>query len=316
MKGLNMLSRRRFIDISGKSLIGIGTLPILTTNLNASTTEASKKYSKHITILHTNDQHSRIDPFPSNDKKYPNQGGVAVRKTLIDNIRKENPNTILLDAGDIIQGTPYFNFYNGELEFSLMNKLNYAAATIGNHDFDAGIDRLSELVDLADFEMLNCNYDFSDTVLYDKIKPYKVFEIDELKIGVLGVGVELDGLVPPSLYKNTIYNDPITAVNKYASILKNDLKCDFVILLSHLGLEYKKNKVSDMNLSAKSQNIDLVLGGHTHSFLEKPRIVENLNREKVVINQVGWAGLFLGRIDLFFTESRKEKRIISKTLNI
>lgn len=313
---MSILNRRNFIELSGKSLVATGVLPVLSASVFGQEFVPKDKYVKHITILHTNDQHSRIDPFPTNDRKYPDQGGISRRLSLINAVRKENPNTLLLDAGDILQGTPYFNFYEGELEFKLMDELGYTASTIGNHDFDAGIDRLDELIAASNFEMLNCNYDFSDTILAGKIKPYKIVEIDDIKIGILGVGVELDGLVPPSLYKNTIYLNPFDKTNEWAQHLKKEQKCDLVVLLSHLGYEYKKNIASDVNLATNSNNIDLILGGHTHSFLEKPRIVQNSRGSKVIINQVGWAGLLLGRLDLYFTESKNEKRILSKTIEI
>ncbi len=255
--------------------------------------------SKHITILHTNDVHSHIEPFDPSDAKFPNQGGVARRYTLINNIRKENPNTLLLDAGDIFQGTPYFNFYGGELEFKLMSKMGYDAATIGNHDFDNGIEGLYAQLPHAEFNFLSANYDFSNTVLDGHTKPYKVFTKDGIRIGVFGLGIELDGLVNKKLYKETVYLDPVETTEEITRKLRDEENCDLVICLSHLGYHYRNEKISDLKLASLTKNIDLIIGGHTHSFLEKPTVQKNSEGKNVLINQVGWAGLRLGRIDFY-----------------
>ncbi|HEY9169512.1 MAG TPA: metallophosphatase [Lutibacter sp.] len=272
------------------------------------------KNTKHITILHTNDVHSHIDPFPSTDSRYSNQGGVARRATLVEAIRKENPNTLLLDAGDIFQGTPYFNFYGGELEFKLMSMLKYDAATIGNHDFDNGIDGLFSQLPHAQFDFLSANYDFKNTVLNSHIKPYKIFIKDGIKIGVFGLGIELEGLVDPKMYKETLYLEPTEIAQDMSRILKEDEKCDLVICLSHLGYHYKSDKISDLVLASKTKNIDLIIGGHTHTFLPKPTVTKNSVGENVLVNQVGCYGLNLGRIDFYFDNdkniAKKGKSII------
>ncbi len=259
----------------------------------------SENYKKHITILHTNDVHSHIEPLSQNDPRNPNMGGVARRATLIETIRNENPNTLLLDAGDIFQGTPFFNFYGGELEFKLMSKLKYDASTIGNHDFDNGIEGLYSQLPHADFDFISSNYDFSNTVMNEHVLPNKIFKKDGVKIGVFGLGVELQGLVNAHLYKETKYLDPVEIATDMSRILKEDKKCDIVICLSHLGHSYKSNKISDVKLAAATENIDLIIGGHTHTFLEKPEIHINKAGKKVLINQVGCYGLFLGRIDFY-----------------
>ncbi len=262
------------------------------------------KNTKHITILHTNDVHSHIDPFPNNDSNFPNQGGVARRATLVEAIRKENPNTLLLDAGDIFQGTPYFNFYGGELEFKLMSMLKYDAATIGNHDFDNGIDGLFAQLPHAQFDFLSANYDFKNTVLNTHVKPYKIFVKDGIKIGVFGLGIELQGLVDPRMYKETVYLDPIEIAQGMSRILKEEEKCDLVICLSHLGYHYKNEKVSDLVIASKTKNIDLIIGGHTHTFLPKPTITKNSIGENMLVNQVGCYGINLGRIDFYFDSDK------------
>jgi 5'-nucleotidase len=262
---------------------------------------------KHITILHTNDVHSYIDPFPSDHPRNPGMGGVARRASIIENIRKENPNVLLLDAGDIFQGTPYFNYYGGELEFKLMNMMGYEIATLGNHDFDNGIDGLFSQLPNANFDFVSANYDFKNTVLDGHVKPYKIMVVDGVKIGVFGLGVELEGLVDKKNYKETVYHNPIEVATDLSKILKKEKKCDLVICLSHIGYKYKEdpNKVCDILLAKQTKDIDLIIGGHTHTFLDKPVIEKNLDGKDVLINQVGCYGLNLGRID-FYLSSDKE----------
>ena len=270
---------------------------------------------KHITILHTNDVHSHIDPFDATHSRNPNMGGVARRATLVEHIRKENPNTLLLDAGDIFQGTPYFNYYGGELEFKLMSMLKYDAATIGNHDFDNGIDGLYAQLPHAKFEFLSANYDFKNTILDTHVKPYDIFIKDGIKIGVFGLGIELKGLVGEKLYKETIYNNPIEIAQDMSRILKEENHCDLVVCLSHLGYNYRNNstKVSDMVLASKTKNIDLIIGGHTHTFLPKPTVTKNSIGENVLVNQVGCYGINVGRIDFYF-DSDKSKTSKGKSI--
>lgn len=263
---------------------------------------------KHITILHTNDVHSHIDPFGPNDGRNANQGGVARRASLIESIRQENPNTLLLDAGDIFQGTPYFNYYGGELEFKLMSMMQYDAATIGNHDFDNGIDGLYAQLPHAKFDFLSANYDFSNTVMDTHVKPYKVFVVDGIKIGVFGLGIQLEGLVDKKMYKETVYLDPTETAQDMSRILKEEQQCDLIICLSHLGYYYKNypSKPSDLNLAKATKNIDLIIGGHTHTFLPKPTIEKNVEGKNVLVNQVGCYGLKLGRIDFYFDADKNK----------
>lgn len=264
--------------------------------------------TKQITILHTNDVHSHIDPFGPEDGRNANQGGVARRAALIESIRKENPNTLLLDAGDIFQGTPYFNYYGGELEFKLMSMLKYDAATIGNHDYDNGIDGLYAQLPHAKFDFISANYDFKNTVLDTHVKPYKIYNKNGIKIGVFGLGIELQGLVDKKLYKETVYLNPIEIAQDMSRILKEEQHCDLVICLSHLGYYYKNytDKPSDLNIARATKNIDLIIGGHTHTFLPKPTIEKNIEGKNVLVNQVGCYGLKLGRVDFYF-DSDKNK---------
>jgi len=265
---------------------------------------------KKITILHTNDTHSHIDPFPASDPKNPNQGGAARRATLVEQIRRDNANVLLLDAGDIFQGTPYFNYYGGELEFKLMSMMQYDLATMGNHDFDNGIDGFHAQLHNAKFDFVSANYDFKNTVFNGIVKPYKIFMKDGIKIGIFGLGIELQGLVDKKLYKETIYNNPIEVAQDMSRILKENEKCDLVICLSHLGFIYanEPEKISDIVLARTTKNIDLIIGGHTHTFLTKPYLEKNLDGEEVVINQVGAYGLNLGQIDFYFENGRKSSK--------
>jgi len=302
------MKRRDFIQktVAGSALLTVGGLSL------SSFAPIDKK---HITILHTNDVHSHIDPFPATDAKNPNMGGVSRRASLIESIRKENPNVLLLDAGDIFQGTPYFNYYGGELEFKLMSMLKYDLATMGNHDFDNGIDGFYSQLHNAKFDFVSANYDFKNTVLDGIVKPYKIFVKDGIKIGVFGLGVELDGLVDKKNYKETVYNDPISVSQEMTRILKMQEKCDLIICLSHIGYAYKNdpNKVSDLKLAAATRDIDLIIGGHTHTFLDKPTIVKNLDGIDTLVNQVGCYGINLGRIDFYF-DTDKNKSHSGRTI--
>ncbi|GAA3625503.1 bifunctional metallophosphatase/5'-nucleotidase [Flavivirga jejuensis] len=296
------MKRRDFIQqaSAGTALVTLGSL-----GLQSFTTAAT---TKKITILHTNDVHSHIDAFGPEDGRNANKGGVARRASLIESIRNENPNTLLLDAGDIFQGTPYFNYYGGELEFKLMSKLKYDAATLGNHDFDNGIDGLYEQLEHAKFQFVSANYDFSNTIMNTHTKPYKIFKKDGLKIGVFGIGIELNGLVDPTMFKETKYIDPIEVSQDMSRILKKEAQCDLIICLSHLGYNYRNepNKISDLKLAAATKDIDLIIGGHTHTFLSKPTVVKNVEGINMLVNQVGCYGINLGKIDFYF-DSAKNK---------
>lgn len=295
------MQRRTFIKkgAAAGALAGISSFGLL-----SFTSEVKKK---QLTILHTNDVHSHIEPFDASDPNYPNQGGVARRYSLIQKIKQENPNVLLLDAGDIFQGTPYFNFYGGEIEFKLMSKMGYDAATIGNHDFDNGIDGLYAQLPHAKFDFLCANYDFSNTIMDGHTKAYKIFNKNGIKVGVFGLGIELAGLVGKKLYKETQYLNPVEVAQEISQKLKIDEKCDVVICLSHLGYHYKDDKIDDLKLAAQTNNIDLIIGGHTHTFLPKPTIAKNSEGKNMLINQVGWAGVNLGRIDFYFDDAEKVK---------
>lgn len=263
--------------------------------------------TKKISILHTNDTHSHIEPISGG--RNDGRGGVARRAALVNKVREENPNTLLLDCGDIFQGTPYFNFYGGELEIKLMSMMGYDAATIGNHDFDNSIEGLYKQLPNASFDFVISNYDFSNTIMDGCIKTRKVIVKDGVRIGLFGVGIQLQGLVEPKMYKETVYNDPIEIAKDQARLLREEDHCDIVICMSHLGYSYRGDKVSDLSLAAATSGIDLIIGGHTHTFLDAPEIVKNAVGKNVMVNQVGCYGIHLGRIDFYLKDGKTNKGI-------
>ena len=291
------MERRKFIQSSGLALGGLMVSP----NLLAA---PDLKKTTKITILHTNDTHSNIDAFPANHAKYANLGGVSRRHELIQKIRSQEENVLLLDAGDIFQGTPYFNRFGGVLEMKLMSHLGYDAATMGNHDFDGGLDGFLKAKEFANFPFICSNYDFTNTILDGQTKSHHIFEKGGLKIGVFGLGIALNGLVSELQFKETKHLDPIEMAQESIKKLK-EAKVDLIICLSHLGYEYATEKISDRKLAQKTDGIDLIIGGHTHTFLEKPTVEYNLGGNITLVNQVGWAGVQLGRVDFFVGDNVK-----------
>ena len=294
------MKRREFIQKTAATtaLAGLG--------LSFSSFKSSD--TKHLTILHTNDVHSYIDPFPADHPRNANMGGVSRRAAIIENIRKENPNLLLLDAGDIFQGTPYFNYYGGELELKLMSMMKYDLGTLGNHDFDNGIEGFYSQMHNASFDFVTSNYDFNNTVLQGKTKQYKIFDKNGIKVGIFGLGIELAGLVDSKNYKETKYLNPVEIAQDLSRILKHEQKCDLVICLSHLGYKYndEKDKISDVKLAALTKDIDLIIGGHTHTFLDKPTILKNSEGKEVIVNQAGCYGIKMGRIDFYFDNDKSK----------
>ena len=292
------MDRNYFLKIAGAGLLTIGSKAY---GLNA----GKEKKLKKLVILHTNDWHSRIEPFPDDNSRNSNLGGASRRASLIEKIRSEEENILLFDAGDIFQGTPYFNFFGGELEFRLMSEMGYSAATMGNHDFDGGMDGFLKAIKNAEFDFITTNYDFSNTILAGKTKEYKIIESDGIKIGILSANIELKGLVPKNLYKETIYMDPLETSLRISKKLKQKDKCDYIICLSHLGYKYSDEKISDIVLAEQSQHIDLIIGGHTHTFMKNAEIRKNKHGKEVLITQAGWGGILLGRIDILFDKNKK-----------
>lgn len=309
MEEFALLNRRGFL----KQSLALGALASLTA-LPTWSEAASKEI--RLTILHTNDVHSRIEPFPMDGSRYQGLAGVARRSSLIRKIRQEESQVLLVDSGDMFQGTPYFNMFEGKLELELMSKLGYEAGTFGNHEFDNGISGLVKHLDKAKFPFLTANYDFKGTALEGKTQEYTIIQKGSLRIGLTGVGIDIEGLVDPNNYKGMRYLDPIPVVNRVAKMLKEEKKCDLVIVLSHLGYKYDDDQVSDLRLAAGTDHVDIILGGHTHTFLDAPTRVKNLRNEEVLINQMGFAGIRLGRLDVIFNKSTGKKRVIAQHYKI
>lgn len=291
-----MQNRRNFIKtaLTGSAIL---TMPF---GANAF---FGQKHSR-LVLLHTNDVHSQIDPFPNDNVLFPGMGGFARRAALVDKIRSENEHVLLLDSGDIFQGTPYFNYYQGSLELKLMSKGKYDAATLGNHEFDNGIEGLHRQLQYASFPFINSNYDFTGTLLEGKIKPWKIFKKGPVRIGIIGLGIDPQGLIATSNYKGITFNDPITVGDSIAKMLKEKEKCHIVIALSHLGLKMDFGRIDDLQVAAKTRYIDIILGGHTHTFMNEPIIETNAASKKVLILHSGQNGVRLGRIDLIFEKEK------------
>ena len=283
------IMRNNLIKILGAILISLITI----------TGIAKNNRIQHITILHTNDFHSHIDPFEKESPQNAGEGGMAKRSALIKNIRSESENVLLLDAGDMFQGTPYYNYYKAKLDFELMTMLGYDGATVGNHEFDNGVEGFESQLKYAGFSFINSNYDFSNTILKGKVIKYKIFKKGKIKIGVYGLGIELQGLVNSNNYGNIKYNDPLETALKMEKFLKKKKHCDLIICLSHLGYEYKNNKVSDKIIASQTYYTDLIIGGHTHTFLKNPSLIINKSKKQVVVNQVGFGGLMVGKVDFY-----------------
>ncbi|PWD98119.1 bifunctional metallophosphatase/5'-nucleotidase [Marinilabilia rubra] len=282
-------NRRQFI----KTLVAGGVALSFPFNLKG------VDYSDHpLTILHTNDVHSHLDPFDANHPKFPNMGGFARRATLIEKLRNKNKHVLLLDAGDIFQGTPYFNFFGGKPELEFMSQMKYDASTIGNHEFDNGMEHLAQQLQYANFPFICTNYDFKGTIMEGKTTPWKIIEKGPYRIGIIGIGIDPSGLVSPANHEGMKWLDPVKTGEETALFLKKEQECNLVIALSHLGLTpTAERKDSDRKLAAETSSIDLIIGGHSHTFMEKPELIQNKKGKTAAINQVGWAGVILGQIN-------------------
>lgn len=303
------MNRKHFLKTLGGGALATALVPNMLYAEGSSVLDLAAPHK--LTILHTNDQHSRIEPFDSSYTRNPNQGGFARRASLVQQIRSQENNVLLLDSGDIFQGTPYFNFFGGELEFKLMSMMGYDASTMGNHDFDNGLEGFLKVLPNAKFPFICSNYDFKNTILDGKTESFKIFNKNGIKVGLFGVGIQLDGLVGKKNYGETVYENPIEIAQQYADMLKSEKKCDLVVCLSHIGYQYRDNpdKICDIQLAEKTDNIDVILGGHTHTFLKEPITYQNRKGKNVLVNQVGWAGLLLGRIDFYFDQNKNIKSV-------
>ncbi|MDR0810722.1 MAG: metallophosphatase [Paludibacter sp.] len=254
--------------------------------------------SIRVVILHTNDTHSQVEPTSAAAPENADMGGYARRMGILQQIRGEEQNVLLFDAGDFCQGSPYFNFYNGRIEIDALNRMKYDAATLGNHEFDNGIDTLAVILKNAKFPILSSNYDVSKTALRGMIKPYIIIKRFGLKIGVMALNVNPFSLIIENNYSGLVYNEPLEAANRMAEFLKKTKRCDVVVCLSHLGY------TDDVKIARGTRNIDVIAGGHSHTVLENASET-NLDGKKVVIGQTGKSGLRLGRIDLVVKKDSK-----------
>lgn len=300
-------SRRDFL----KKTLGLGgTLALGSWSLEGLAETAAQTVK--ITILHTNDVHSHLDPFPTSDPRNAGKGGIINRAKLISAIRAAEKNVLLFDAGDAFQGTPYFNFFHGEPEIRAMTLLGYDAMTLGNHDFDGGAELFARQIKThANFPVVVANYDVNSSPLNGAVQPYKIFKKGGVKIGVLGLGIAADGLIPLNLFAGTRYLDPVGKANETALFLRNEEKCSLVVCLSHLGYRMDGGQISDLKLAPQTRGIDLIIGGHTHTFLKEPTTVQNLDGKPMLVNQVGFGGINLGRLD--FTFDRVTKQVFAQS---
>lgn len=305
-----MISRRKFLGSSaafGAVLATSGTRRLSSVGeLEVVDFPNSSSADKVITILHTNDTHSQIDPLPPNDPNNPGKGGVARRATLVKRIRKENPNTLLIDAGDAFQGTPYFNFYKGEVEYKAMSAIGYDVGTLGNHEFDNGVAALANALKFANFDIVSTNYDVSGTVLEGRIKPFVVRELAGVRIGLFGLGISPVALITPENFKGLTYRDPVETSRTVVKTLRENERCQLVIAMSHLGYYEKprEGQIGDVELAESVDGIDFIASGHTHTFMEKPVIAKQPAGGQTTIFQVGKSGIYVGRVDFTMREGK------------
>lgn len=259
-----------------------------------------------ITVLHTNDTHSQIDPILDNDKTWAGKGGVARRATLVKRIRKENPNTILIDGGDVCQGTPYFNFYKGEVEYKAMSLIGYDAGTIGNHEFDNGVESLAKALQFANFDIVSTNYDVRGSALESKVKTQAVKVVGGVRVGLIGLGIRPEGLITEESFKPLKYMDPVNTARGAVKLLREQERCQMVLGMSHLGYyaNPRGNEVGDSQVAAQVNGIDFIASGHTHTFMEKPVLQKTPSGNDTVIFQVGRSGIYVGRVDFTLRDGK------------
>ena len=265
-----------------------------------------------ITILYTNDTHARLDPFPENATQFAGLGGIARRASLVKKIRKTKKNVLLLDAGDVFQGTPWFDVYGGEVDLKLMSDMHYDAMAVGNHEFDNGPDGFADAARKAGFPILAANYHVTGTPMNEFVRRFIVREIGGFKIGIFGLGIQLNGVVPRHLYGDVQYRDPAIWAEGLVRSLRIYHRCDLIICLSHLGYHYDDNRIDDIKLAKKVGGIDLIIGGHTHTFLDTPIEIQNYSGGLTYITQMGHSGIWLGRIDIEPEEWKRNNRFFAR----
>lgn len=289
-----MINRRTFLTTSavfGATLVGSPRFL-----LEASAAETV------ITILHTNDTHSQIEPLPANDKN-AGKGGVARRATLVKRVRKENPNTLLVDAGDVLQGTPYFNFYKGEVEYKAMSAIGYDVGTLGNHEFDNGLDALAAALKFANFDIVSANYDVKGTVLEGRVKRYVVKTVGGIRVGLFGLGISPVGLITPANFKGITFIDPTIAAREVVKQLREEERCSLVVCMSHLGYD-KDGQRGNSLVASQVDGIDFIASGHTHLFMEQPVTQTQPCGAKTLIFETGKSGVYVGRVDFTFRSGK------------
>ena len=267
----------------------------------------SAQDTKQLVILQTSDTHSRIEPIAAHAAdRYAGMAGTVRRATLIKEARAVNPDLLLFDCGDISQGTPYYNLFQGEVEIKMMNLMGYDAMTIGNHEFDFGLENMARLFRMANFPVVCANYDVTGTVLEGLVKPYITLERNGLKIGVFGLSPKMEGLVQADKCEGVVYSDPIEAAQKMVDLLRNKEECDVILCLSHLGYQLK-NAPCDEVLAQKTDHIDAILGGHTHTFMKEPAIYLNKDGKNVPVLHTGKSGIYVGMLKLTLTKNEESQ---------
>lgn len=261
-----------------------------------------------LVLLHTNDVHSQLEPLGSNDLKNAGKGGIVRRIALVNQIKKTEPNVLVFESGDFVQGTSYFNVYSGQAEIKLMNCLGLDAVTLGNHEFDNGVDFLAKMLKWSKFKVVCTNYDASKTVLKKFIHPWLIVRKGPIRIGIVSANIAPFGLISTENFRGIQYLDPIKVTDSTATWLKVVKKCDIVVCLSHLGYDREGNTIDDLMLASKSKNIDVILGGHSHTFMKEPALKENAKGGMVIINQSGKGGVMVGRIDLDIIQTAKKRQ--------
>jgi len=259
---------------------------------------------KSLVILHFNDTHSRIEPLPRNDARNPDKGGVIRQETYIQDVRKDTKNVFVFHSGDLVQGTPYFNLFGGEVEIAVANLMKMDASCLGNHEFDNGLDFLAKMIRMAKFPFITTNFDFTGTHLEGLTKKYLILKRGGLKIGIIGLTINPEGLVAKKNFEGVKYLDPVESANQTADFLKKEKKCDLVICLSHLGYYPAEDHLGDITLAKKSRNIDIILGGHSHTFLQQSDRQRNLDGKEVIIQQTGAYGINVGRVDVVMEKEK------------
>jgi len=289
-----MINRRTFLTTSAAFGVTLAGFPRQLLKASAADTI--------ITILHTNDTHSQIDPLPANDAN-AGKGGVARRATVVKRVRKENPNTLLVDAGDVLQGTPYFNFYKGEVEYKAMSAIGYDVGTLGNHEFDNGVEALAKALTFANFDIVSANYDVKGTVLEQRVKRYVVKTLAGTRVGLFGLGVSPTALITPDNFKGVTYIDPVVAARDVVKKLREEERCALVVCMSHLGYNADA-KSGDSFVASQVDGIDFIASGHTHTFMKEPVTQTQPCGAKTTIFQVGKSGIYVGRVDFTFRNGK------------